>query len=49
MACRVSEKAPEMTRGESRLPDEPLGTAVVRGARLEHTERAPLEIVQRLF
>ena len=34
---------------ESRLPDEPLGTAVVRGARLEHTERAPLEIVNAVL
>jgi hypothetical protein len=34
---------------ESRLPDEPLGTAVVRGSRLEHTERAALEIVNAVL
>ncbi|HEY6616597.1 MAG TPA: hypothetical protein VIZ32_18825, partial [Vicinamibacterales bacterium] len=52
VVAALRRAALEVAKGsdeESRLPDEPLGTAVVRGSRLEDTERAPLEIVNAVL
>lgn len=34
---------------ESRLPHQPLGAAVVRSARFEHTQSAPLEVIDAVL